>query len=31
MYYENPAAFQKEHETLSYKSLKRVEDVYLKG
>lgn len=30
MYYENPAAFHKAHETLSYKTLKRVEDVYLK-
>ena len=31
MYYENPTAFQKAHETLSYKALKRVEEIYLKG
>ena len=30
MYYENPIDFQKEHETLSYKELKRIEYVYLK-
>jgi RsiW-degrading membrane proteinase PrsW (M82 family) len=30
MYYENPLDFQKEHETLSYKELKRIEYVYLK-
>ena len=30
MYYENPLVFQKEHETLSYKELKRIEYVYLK-
>ena len=30
MYYENPLAFQKEHETLSYKELKRIEYVCIK-
>ena len=30
MYYENPLDFQKEHETLSYKELKRIEYVYIK-
>ena len=30
MQYDNPQAFQKGHETLSYKELKRIEYVYLK-
>ncbi|MBI3519286.1 MAG: PrsW family intramembrane metalloprotease [Bacteroidetes bacterium] len=30
MYYENPAVFQQEHETLSYKELKGIEKVYIK-
>jgi len=30
MYYENPALFQKEHETLAYSDLKIIEEVYLK-
>lgn len=30
MYYDDPLEFQKEHETLSYKELKRIEYVYVK-
>lgn len=30
MYYKDPLAFQKEHQELSYKDLKRIEYVYLK-
>ncbi len=31
MYYDNPTVFQKTHETLSYKDLKPVEEVYMMG
>ena len=30
MYYDNSAAFHKEHKTLSYSSLKPIEEVYIK-
>ena len=31
MYYDNSAAFHKEHKTLSYRSLKPIEEVYIKA
>ena len=30
MYYEDPSVFQKEHQSLSYKDLRKIEDIYIK-
>ncbi|MBA4240413.1 MAG: hypothetical protein C0448_06790 [Sphingobacteriaceae bacterium] len=30
MYYDDPTVFQKEHQSLSYKELRKIEDIYIK-